>query len=88
VRFTKKLKLKKAFEKSRKTIKEKKIQKKSATGLSKEAKIVYNNLDKQKFTADDINIDGISDDELLACLTELEMEQYIEALPGGYYSLL
>ncbi|MBE6728013.1 MAG: DNA-protecting protein DprA [Ruminococcaceae bacterium] len=88
VRFSDKLDLKKAFAKSRETIKEKKIQKKSATGLSKEAKIVYNNLDKQKFTADDINIDGISDDELLACLTELEMEQYIEALPGGYYSLL
>ena len=65
-----------------------KIQKKSDEGLSKEAKIVYNNLVQPKFTADGISADGISDDALLAALTELEMEGYIEALPGGFYHLL
>ena len=68
--------------------KEKKFQKKSDIGLSKEAKIVYNNLDKPKFTPDEIPDCGISDDELLAALTELEMESFIEALPGGLYKLL
>lgn len=66
----------------------KKFQKKSDIGLSKEAKIVYNSLDKLKFSADEIPAVGISDDELLAALTELEMEGYIAALPGGLYKLL
>ncbi len=85
--FAHKLDLERAFEKESEN-KEKKILKKSANGLSKEAKIVYNSLNKPKFTADDINADGVSDDELLAALTELEMEQFIEALPGGYYTLI
>lgn len=67
---------------------QKKFQKKSVQGLSKEAKIVYNNLNKPKFTADDIPQTGLSDDELLSALTELEMEDCIRALPGGLYQLV
>ena len=54
-------------------------------GLSNEAKIVYNNLNKQKFTADDLIDLGLGDDQLLSALTELEMEGLIKALPGGIY---
>lgn len=88
LRFSDKLDLKKAFEKQEKTVKEKSFQKKSTSGLSNQAKIVYNSLNKQKFTADDIEQQNISDEELLVCLTELEMEGYIAALPGGFYTLL
>lgn len=67
---------------------QKKFQKKCDQGLSKEAKIVYNNLDKLKFTADDIPQTDLSDSDILSALTELEMEGFIEALPGGLYQLL
>ncbi len=53
--------------------------------LSKEAKIVYNYTDKQNFTADDLLGCGLSYDEILSALTELEMEMCIKALPGGAY---
>ncbi len=56
--------------------------------LSKEAKIVYNNLNKQKFTADDLINLNLSDDELLSVLTELEIEGFIKALPGGMYEII
>ncbi len=57
-------------------------------GLSNEAKMVYNNLNDQNFTVDDlINLDLI-DDQLLTVLTELEMEGLITALPGGMYKII
>ncbi len=54
-------------------------------GLSNEAKIVYNNLNKQKFTVDDLIYLDLGDDQLLSALTELEMEGLIKSLPGGIY---
>ncbi len=54
-------------------------------GLSNEAKIVYNNLNKQKFTVDDLIDLDLGDDQLLSALTELEMEGLIKSLPGGIY---
>lgn len=66
----------------------KKIQKKSDTGLSNEGKIVYNNLNSQKFTADDLLDLNLGDDQLLSALTELEIEGLIKALPGGIYELI
>ena len=62
-----------------------KIQKNYAEGLSKEAQIVYNYIDIEKFTADDLLGCKLSDDEILTALTELEMEQLIKTLPGGMY---
>lgn len=53
--------------------------------LSKEAKIVYNYLDKQKFLPEEIKNTGLSSQQLLAALTELEMEFLIRALPGGMF---
>ena len=65
-----------------------KIQKNYAEGLSKEAQIVYNYMDMEKFTADDLLGCNLSDDEILTALTELEMEHLIETLPGGMYKKL
>lgn len=48
---------------------------------------MYNYIDKRKFSADDILGSGLSDDEILSALTELEMEKLIKALPGGFYEL-
>lgn len=56
--------------------------------LSKNAKIVYNYLDKQKFLPEDISVEGLSDAELISALTELEMEFLIKVIPGGMYQLL
>ena len=53
--------------------------------LSKEAKIVYNYLDKQKFLPEDLLGCGLSSQQLLSALTELEMEFLIKAVPGGMY---
>lgn len=67
---------------------ETKIEQKSkkiiANNLSKNAKIVYNQLDKQIFMIDEINC-ALSANEMLAAITELEILGYIEALPGGRY---
>ena len=63
-------------------------QKKLQLGLSKETKIVYNNLNNQKFTVDDLLDLNLSDDQLLSALTELEIEGLIRALPGGMYEVI
>jgi len=67
--------------------KDEKKKKNLQDNLSKNAKIVYNCLDKEIFLLDDINAEGITGSELLAAITELEIFGYIEALPGGRYSL-
>ena len=88
------LDIQRAFEKEECIIKKdtsknnKNFQKKSTEGLSKEAKIVYNNLNKQQFTADEIFCENISDDDMLSALTELEIEHYIKAIPGGSYIII
>ncbi|MGI6279591.1 MAG: DNA-processing protein DprA [Acutalibacteraceae bacterium] len=56
-------------------------------GLSKNAQIVYNHIDKLKFFPEEILDTGLTPQQLLAALTELEMEFYIKALPGGMYEL-
>lgn len=55
------------------------------SGLSKTAEMLYNSLNKQKFSADDLLFLGLSDDVLISGLTELEMEHLIKAAPGGLY---
>ena len=64
------------------------VSKKFNESLSKNAKIVYNNLDKQKFLPEEIADTGLSSGELLSALTELEMEFIIKAVPGGMYELV
>ncbi len=66
----------------------KKLQKKLHLDLSNEAKMVYNNLNNEKFTVDDLlNLD-LNDNQLLSAFTELEVEGIIRALPGGVYQVI
>ena len=85
--FADKINIAKAFEKVEKEEKIEKNQKNFIKTLSNEAKIVYNYLDKQKFTADDLLEAGLDDTVVLSALTELEMEGIIKAQPGGAYIL-
>ncbi len=62
-------------------------QKKINESLSKEAKIVYNCINKQKFLPEDIRDTGLSSQQIISALTELEMEFMIKAVPGGMYEL-
>ena len=63
------------------------ISKKFNESLSKEAKIVYNCIDKQKFLPEEIHNTGLSSGEILSALGELQMEMLIRAVPGGMYEL-
>ncbi len=63
------------------------ISKKFNVSLSKEAKIVYNCIDKVKFLPEEIENTGLDGTKLLSALTELEMEFLIKAIPGGMYEL-
>ena len=93
-RFPDKIDIKRAYDKNIicNTLEEpprpkKNISKNFNVGLSKEAKIVYNCIDKQKFLPEEINNTGLNSSELLSALTELEMEMLIKAIPGGMYEL-
>ncbi len=92
IRFPDKINIERAYnkpiiekQKTQKTEKFEKIQKNLNETLSKEAKIVYNSLDKQKFLPEDIRNTGLSAQQILSALTELEMEFLIKAMPGGMY---
>ena len=63
-------------------------QKISLETLSKEAKIVYNCLNKQKFLPEEIKGTNLSPGELISALGELEMELIIKSLPGGYFEII
>ena len=47
--------------------------------------MVYNNLNTQIFSFDDIYVEGLSSGEVIAAFTELELFGYIKAVPGGRY---
>ncbi|MBQ6717320.1 MAG: DNA-processing protein DprA [Clostridia bacterium] len=82
-----KIDIEKAF--AEETVKTEKISRKNLqSGLSNDAKIVYNNLNKLKFTADDLLDLNLSDEQLLSSLTELEIEGLVRALPGGMYEVI
>lgn len=91
-RFPNKIDVKRAFEKQILRTKEKKtvendqkIQKNINFTLSKDAEMVYNCLDKQIFTPEEIGCSDIDSGRLLSALTELEMNFLIEAIPGGRF---
>ena len=90
-RFPDKIDVKKAYEKPQKAAKNTETEEVhknlSNETLSKEAKIVYNHLDKHKFYPDEIVGTDLGPSEILAALTELEIEALIRALPGGRYEL-
>lgn len=85
--FPEQIDIEKAFEKdiSKTNVK---LQKKLKLGLSKDAEMVYNSLDKRKFTADDLLALSLNEDDILSALTELEIEGVIKALPGGVYEVV
>ena len=56
--------------------------------LSKEAKMIYNQLDKPQFYPDDLDKCNLDNDEILSALIELEISGVIRALPGGKYALV
>lgn len=91
VRFPDKINIERAFKDkisepaAEKCEKFEKIEKNSVEALSKEAKIVYNCIDKPKFLPEEIQNTGLSSAQVLSALTELEMEFLIKALPGGMY---
>lgn len=85
--FPEKIDIEKAYNQDNSSNLKEKILKKSHLGLSNEAKIVYNSLNKLKFTADDLINLELTDDQLISALTELEIERLIKALPGGVYEL-
>lgn len=70
-------------------LKEKKeiIKKILPENLSKNAKIIYNQLDKQIFTCDDLLSPTLNSTMILSALGELELFGFISSLPGGRYTL-
>ncbi|MBQ6847474.1 MAG: DNA-processing protein DprA [Clostridia bacterium] len=91
VRFPDKINIDKAYDTKIITSKEKEtanISKNFSVALSKEAKIVYNCIDKEKFLPEEILNTGLDSATLLSALTELEMESLIKAIPGGMYRLV
>ena len=71
-----------------KTEKTKKSKKNIIEGLSKNAKIVYNFINMDIFTIDDLLGCELSFDDILVSLTELELFGYVKAIPGGRYSII
>ncbi len=87
VKFPDKIDIEKAFSKEKNTD-FKNFKKNLQLDLSNEAKMVYNNLNNEKFTVDDLIYLELGDDKLISALTELEIEGIIKALPGGIYQLI
>ena len=56
--------------------------------LSKNTKMIYNQLDKQIFSCDDLLSSEVNSVMALAAVGELELYGLIEAIPGGRYKLL
>ncbi len=56
--------------------------------LSKNTKMIYNQLNKQIFSCDDLLSSEVNPSMALAAVGELELYGLIEAIPGGRYKLL
>ena len=56
--------------------------------LSKNAKLVYNCINMDNFTVDDLITPELSFSEVLSVVTELELSGLITAIPGGRYTKL
>ncbi len=78
-----------AVVKTEKTKENLKINKKNILeGLSKNAKIVYNFINMEIFTIDDLMGCELSFDDILVSLTELELFGFVKAIPGGRYCII
>ena len=91
-RYPDKIDIKKAYEKPQKmgkTAADSSVHKNlSNETLSKNAKIVYNHLNKHKFYPEEIKDTGLEPSEIISALTELEIELIIRSAPGGRYELI
>lgn len=67
---------------------EEKTKKKIDETLPKSLKIVYNYIDSDVFTVDDLILCGLPFEEVLASVTQLELYGYIKAISGGRYTLV
>lgn len=56
--------------------------------LPKNIKLVYNCIDKDVFTVDDLILSGVPFEEVLASVTQLELYGYIKAISGGRFALV
>lgn len=65
---------------------EKNILKNNIQTLSKNAELVYNYIDNDFFTLDDLVGCGIPVSDLFSIVTELELQGLVEAVPGGRYA--
>lgn len=65
----------------------KKCKKEIDKTLHKNVQIVYNYSDNDIFTVEDIINCGLSFEEILSSLTQLELFGYIKAVPGGRYTI-
>ena len=79
---------KKLFDEDTVTEENKKIKKNIDETLPKCAEIVYNYIDTDLFTADDLINCGLPFEDVLSGITQLELYGYIKALPGGRYSII
>lgn len=66
----------------------KKIKKKIDETLPKNVQIVYNYIDNDVVTVDDLLTCGLPFEEILSAVTQLEIYGYIKAIPGGRYSVV
>lgn len=66
----------------------KKIKKNIDETLPKSVKIVYNYIDTDLFTVDDLLCCGLSFEDILSAVTQLELYGYIKAVPGGRYAII
>ncbi len=86
-KYAERIDIDRAFTKPSENQKEK-VSKKTILTLSKEAQVLYNNMDKQIFSTDDLLSFGLSTDSILSALTELELNLLIKPLPGGKYKMI
>ncbi|MBO4693224.1 MAG: DNA-processing protein DprA [Clostridia bacterium] len=87
IRFCGQISIRRAYDDQSDKKLKKNSQKKSLSALSKEAQLVYNNLNKPEFSTDDLCTLNLDSGILLSALTELEIEHIIVSLPGGKYKI-
>ncbi len=67
---------------------EKKCKKEIDKTLPKNVQIVYNYIDNDVFSVEDIINCGLTFEDVLSSLTQLELFGYIKAVPGGRYTII
>ena len=87
-RFPDQIHVERAFSEEPAEKKENVYKKLSNETLSNHAKIVYNHIRSKQFYPEEITDTGLTVEEILTALTELEFEMMIRAVPGGRYEIV